>query len=602
MSFNQFSDRLLPSCLETLLDHAKQSIEWANNAQDIVKWVKNNRFILGEPWSYESSGPKVEWGAYDIKHDKMPRPYLLDFVRDQTPEKSICKNRQSEISENHINEALYYCLSRPYTRISHLFASNAMSDAISNEKLMPAISGSPNINEHLIACAVRRYAFDNGSSLTINGVLQRAGGRASSRDILIFDEIDSMPESVFGVYEELLSHSALRFIRKISTPTIPQVGIDAVVRKGSGFEWLIKCEKCKKEQFFSYPDNIINYFDPSNYDQDDPKYQKRLDKTYFGCKFCKEYIDRGSSWYLSTSKWVAQRPSLVGIHNSYYICAPMIPWKTGKELTKSSHALYNYPHQFVNEKWGCAYMKTDQRLGEHEIRACECVWGMTNMRIPALFNISVGIDFGLHSSWILVLANGMEAVRPNRKNIIYVEEINALTLKQNGFGTDTTEHIKRVRQLCDMFQPDIIVGDVGGLGLDRVVYLTKWFPDKAWGCFFDTAEEGRQIRKSKYLRPMWNKAQRRVTISKVNSWKEIIGEFRRQSFLIPRIDSDIILKLLKHLTALGIQPRWSESYQKEFEVVVRIRPEDHLACALMYAVAGWNELTKYKFSSVPGIA
>ncbi len=599
-----FKDILVHEFAQDVSEFVQQAIAWEEAKQDVPTWVEQNRYILGEPWSYASTGPKIEWGQFDIRHKKLPRPYLLQFVRDQAPERSVIKNRQSELTENHINEALYYCLTRPHTRVGHIFPTLELSHAISAEKVLPAIEESPEILKQLKGVgAVRRYPFRNGSMYTLNGALSRAGGRAASRDILIFDEVDSMPESIFGIYEELLSHSAMRLIRKISTPTVPQVGIDRIVRQGCEYEWWVTCSKCKKMQVFTYPENLINYFELSQYDRDDPRYLKRLDKVYIGCKFCKEYIDRGGKQYLKTSRWIPKKPELSQVHASYHINVFMIPWKTGKEITRRMHELVNYSWQGHNEVIGVAYIKSEQRLAEHEIRGCERPWKMIHARVAAMSNVSVGIDWGEKQSWLVVSASGVEASNPNKRCVVYVEEINAESLKRNGFGGGTEDHVKRAKQVCDLFGADVIVSDANGLGVDRTAYLIKWYPKRAWGCFFDTAEEGRQIRKSKLLEPQFQENQRRVTISKVNTWKEIQGEFRRGviGFASSMDDIGIMTKFIKHQMSLGVQPRWSTEYEREFEAVVKFSDQDHLADSHQYSKIGWDKLTGNRFQHTPGV-
>ena len=153
--------------LNQLYDYAKQSLEWEKQSQDVVAWVEANRYILGEPWSYESTGPKIEYGDFDIVHDKLPRPYLLEFVRDQTPVKSIIKARQTEQTENQVNEALFYCLTRPHTRISHIFPTLELGDSISQEKIAPAIYDSPNIVKHMTGTGAVTLPWDTGNELPL---------------------------------------------------------------------------------------------------------------------------------------------------------------------------------------------------------------------------------------------------------------------------------------------------------------------------------------------------------------------------------------------------------------------------------------------------
>lgn len=590
--------------ISSLDDTVNDVVQRSKSSVDMPTWISTNRWIYGDKWSYESVGPLIEYGNHDKPIKRLNRPYLYAYLRDKTRTKSIIKSRQSELTENSINEALYYCITRPHTKVSHIFPTDELGDAISREKIRPAINESPDIYKYLSGQgAVRSYEFNTGGLYTISGALKKAGGRASSRDMIIWDETDQIAESVFGVFEEVLSHSPLRLRRYLSTPTVPGIGIHKRVSSGCEYEWTIKCHKCKKEQIFTWPDNIINYFHLGNYEQDDPDYIKKLKNTYIGCKFCKAYIDRNTVFYEKTSKWIPKKPNLVNDHASYHLNAMMIAWKTGCELVRKVHELADYEWQAQNEILGYAYVKSEGRLTDNDILECVAPWQMLRNRISVSRNLSAGIDWGEKSSWIVIIANGIEVSSPDKACVIYIEEINSETLKINGFRGKTTDHVFRVKQLVDLFGCEIVVNDANGMGIDRNKYLIDQFNKRAWGCFFDTAEMGKQIRHSRLQIPTWSDGARRVTISKVNTLKEIHNLYRRRMLALPAIrgnDTDVIRKFIEHCKNLAIQPKWNSEYGREYEVVVKVGVHDHFCDALMYAKIGNDKLTGGK-SRTPGI-
>ena len=58
---------------------------------------------------------------------------------------------------------------------------------------------------------------------------------------------------------------------------------------------------------------------------------------------------------------------------------------------------------------------------------------------------------------------------------------------------------------------------------------------------------------------------------------------------------------VKHMQALGVQPRWSTEYEREFEIVVRMHKQDHFACSTLYAHEAWKKLVGNKFQHGPGV-
>lgn len=589
-----------------ITEHAENVLNWEKLRSNQVKWIEDHRWINGKPWSYESSGPFIEYGDKDKKHDVLPRPYLLSFLLDQCRVKSIEKPRQSELTENHVNEGLWQGSTRPNTSIAHVFPTQELGNSVSTEKIQTALYESPRIAKNVKRpYSVKRYKFKNNSIYSIIGAVSTFGGRATPRDIIIWDEVDLIPESVFGVYERMLEHSALRILRYISTPTVPNIGIDARAQKGCGYEWLIRCPKCRKQQFFDFPENIINFFDITAYDPESPEYQKRLNKVYIGCRYCGHYVDRCSKFYTKNSKWIPKKPDLVGIHNSYFLTQLMIPWKTGKEILRKFHELTGYIWQFYNEVLGKAYVKSGSQLTDQDIRKNCRPWGMMPARTSAMQCVSVGIDWGEKQSWVIVSAIGVEAAQPHKRCVVYAEEINEQVLKARGFKGDSDEHQLRAAQIIDAFGAEIIINDANGIGVDRNTYLVNRYPKKAWGAFFDTAEMKKQLSKSKMLVPVWSAGNKRVTFSKLNVWKEVQTEMKRELVRIPRPTGhkdDVIEKLIKHHQALVVQPRWNSEYEREYEMVVKVDKDDHLADADMYSALGCWKLMGNRSGRIPGVA
>ena len=256
---------------------------------------------------------------------KAPRPYLVQYLNDNTKDKTCIKCRQSEFTENETNENIYLCASRPYTNVRHIFPTSGMAQKISKEKISPAIELSPKLADLI----KRPYnlltkAFINGSFYTIDSSWTDYQGRGPSSDKLVFDEYESQNPKIEDVFSESTSHSELGRKTRISTPRFPNSGIDYMYNKGCGFVWFISCEKCKKEQVFSFPDNIINFFDAGFLDTSSEEYMGKLNKVYIGCKYCGAYIDRTSQYYITTSRWVSERPHLIGERSSYRVTYMML--------------------------------------------------------------------------------------------------------------------------------------------------------------------------------------------------------------------------------------------------------------------------------------
>lgn len=592
---------IIGQLFDDISNNIYNQISGENKKINVYDWPVKFRYIDNAPWSYENFATKLELGKYDIQPKKFLRPYLEKYLKDESPEKAIIKPRQSELTENQINQNLYYAIELKL-KIGHYFPTDDLGDAISNEKIATAIRESPYIANQLVGQGnVRRYIFNSGGLFTITGAMKKSGGRAGSRDILVFDEWDWIKESVLGVYKNMLSHSFYKWIRFISTGTAPGIGIDKQVNLGSDNNWFFKCPKCKKEQGYIWPDSIINIFERPA-DISNKKYYDRLNKVYIGCVKCGKYIDRNSLIYAKNALWVPKKKFLEGIYGSYRLTAPMIPWKTGKEIISEYHKLADYRSQFFNEVWGIAHIEGGSKISEAEIYACKGTYTQLRERIGILNNISVGIDWGINSSWILIIAGNMipGSVKPA---IIYLEEINLdVLLKNNIAMKDINGHLERVCQIIDIFRPEIIIDDQNGPGHAVHGQLAQRYPGRTWGVFYDTSEGRKTPRLSKLLEPQWNDSQKRLTISKVRGIKSMIYTFRNQDILIPEFgeNQEVMHTFVRHMQGLSIQNRLDIESQRDFEVPIKLGPE-HFFDTTIYALTGYNSLIPNYSNESPGV-
>lgn len=575
---------------------------------DPAEWIQDNCYVNGHKISFTAPGGKQHLGDYDIESKIMHRPYIYGYLRDTADEKSVIKPRQSEFTVTNINQNLYNCLINK-CNVEHVFPTDKIATNISREKISPAIHDSPTLGRRLVGTGnVHSYQFPGPAFYSISGALDKAAGRATSRDFILFDEWDEIPESVAGVFLGQLEHSQWQKSGYVSTATVPEIGIDAKVKQGCEFEHYYQCQHCDEWQTFTFPESIINFFEVSHVDPEDPKYFERLNKTYFGCIHCKEPVDRNGKHYLKTAHWKAKKRHLIGIKSSYYVTAAMLAWKTAKEILMAYHFYYKkgMVYQFFNEKWGTAFMESGRRLEESEMFGLTKRYAPFSLRNDALSCMSIGIDWGKFESWLVISARGIEAGQ-YRRSIIYTENICAESLKENGFTiTDETQHVKRAIQIIKRFRPDIVVDDPIGIGIDRHAELRREFPELVYGGQFDTQEKNKQILQSAMLEPTWSESQHKVTIPKVKLVKEIINEIRAKDVGYPLLSGDKEQENFRNFTLhhhnLGVQTRYDEKTERSYELVVKFGP-DHYFDADMYSKVGFDELYGKKGSmAVPGIA
>lgn len=563
--------------------------------------MTDNCYIGNKKLSFESPGPLIEYGKYDIRSNKLLRPYMPQFLNDDAKDKSVIKCRQSEFTVTTINDNLYYIIVHG-CHISHVFPSAKVANSVSIEKISTAIKNSPEISEWLIRDAVHRYMFSNDGIYYIGGVLDKAAGRAPSRDRIVFDEYDSIPESIVPALLGSLKHSKWQMELYIGTGTVPGYGIDKKVKDGCEWEWEFTCPSCGVSQKFEFPDNIINFFDVTELDRDDPEYKKRIDEVYIGCKICKSYIDRNSEQYVANSRWATEKVSIKDERSSYYVVAPMLAWKTGKGLIQVYHTYESqgYISQFWNEEWGSAHIVGGFQLTDQEINSIQMQYHEMKMRSHLIENVSIGIDWGQRESWVVVSAHisGYD----DKRSIIGLYVIDHKLLSEMGLKNDPHNHVEAASSIIEKYRPDIVIDDANGIGIYPHSILKLRFPGIVWGSFFDTAEINREHEQSKMLEPVWSESQGKVTLPKVKTIKDIMGEIRKEKLTLPIMDDpEIIKKFAFHHKNLIIQGRLNIEKNIEYQTAVKSGP-DHFFDANMYSKIGFDKITGNNIVDCAGVA
>lgn len=499
----------------------------------------------------------------------------------------------SEFTENEFNLNLELTLRRPYTNVLHIFPTRKLAENIGKTKILAAVQSSPSIYEKVIKpLGSTLYRWINGSIYAVDGAGGSIGGRGGSYDKLTYDEYEKLTPTVEGVFNELISHSALKKITRISTPLFPGGGIDAKYNEGCQFNWWIICPECGHAQKMSFPTSIVNFFELEYMQMDSIEYLEKLDNVYLGCKLCKTYIDRTSRHYLVTSKWIANKPHLVGIKSSYRVTSFMLPWKTAKEILYKYHSSM-FVHQFYNEVLGLAYRSEDATIDEAVFRQCE-KHSLKNSSLPMqnLKRVSIGVDWGV-VSWVVIRACGIPP-ETKKTHIVYVERIDKQSLIAHGYKGEQTDHVKRVEELAILFKAQIIINDANGIGVDRNSYLINKYPGKAFGCFYDTAEIVRQKMKSKVIEPLWTKD--KVTVSRVGSFKLLLQEYMTRDengkpyVYFPRIDNNVE-EFVRHHLNIGIERMFDEKTGAVYEVVGS-SGDDHLIHADNYSKIGFDYINR----------
>jgi len=204
-------------------------------------------------------------------------------------------------------------------------------------------------------------------------------------DLNIYDEEDRSKQDIIDIYASRLDHSQYKGEWHFSNPSVEGNGVSRYWRKSDQKEWFIKCPKCKKKQYLSWPESIC------------------MERQVFQCKFCKEEI---SDQVRKRGEWVQKYKDKE--FSGYHISQMMVTWKSAKDIieayeTKPIDIFYNFTLGLPYVGEGNRLEKDDfmQNVGDHPNDLENCVIGCDsgNQKHFVIGNKYGLFTYGVTESW-----------------------------------------------------------------------------------------------------------------------------------------------------------------------------------------------------------
>lgn len=209
------------------LERLKSSTLNRFTMESIPEWITTNTFINGEPYSYRD-------------HE-----YQYAILSDGSREIVVRKCSQVGLSETSARMALALCaVTRGYT-VAYTLPTAGFASTFMKTRIDPVIQGSPYLKDML------QGELDNTEVKKIGDSFLYLRGAQSSNapisvpcDHLIHDEVDFSDPEVLSQYQSRLTHSKFKRKTKLSTPTLPDRGIDYEFQRSRRKFNMVKCSCC----------------------------------------------------------------------------------------------------------------------------------------------------------------------------------------------------------------------------------------------------------------------------------------------------------------------------------------------------------------------
>lgn len=224
----------------------------------------------------------------------------------------------------------------------------------------------------------------------IRGAQSRTGGKSVPAGVLVLDEIDEIPTDFIPLVRERMSGQIDKLEWDISTPTIPDYGIDKLWSESSQERFFFPCPSCTRLIDLTYPEclEVVG---------DDPDSTKVLKESYLKCPLCQVKIPHEAKPALfAKAEFVPtiQGKEKRGFHVNQLYSSTVTP---GEVAAASIRAQLNEvdEQEFWNSKMGKAHAPKGSKLTANLINACRS----THLNGSAPYHpiVTMGVDVG---SWL----------------------------------------------------------------------------------------------------------------------------------------------------------------------------------------------------------
>lgn len=309
-----------------------------------------------------------------IKHTKIAgRPYSFkdheyqeELLRDTGRETVTRKCSQVGISEMSARKSLALtCLLRAYT-IAYTLPTAGFAAVFMKTRIKPIIDASPYIAELVNPNNDNNEVKQIGDSfLYLKGAQSSNAPISVPCDHIIHDEVDFCDPATLSQYHSRLSHSPYKRKDKLSTPTLPDRGIDYEFQRSRRKFNFVKCSCCG---FYFAPDYFAHVRIPG-FIEDIREITKanlhlhRYDEAFVECPKC----GGKPSLQHEHREWVFENPNDNFIATGYQITPFDAPNIISVPYLVESSTQYKRYVDFINFGLGLPTMDADATLTEGEL-------------------------------------------------------------------------------------------------------------------------------------------------------------------------------------------------------------------------------------------
>lgn len=312
---------------------------------------------LSPSFRLNAQGVTIDGGA---RIDFKRYPFVPHIIDSRARRTTVIKSAQLGISIACILKALEGARMGGLRGILYGFPSDREVQDFSKARLAPILSQNAHVWGDSIGDAESAGLRQIGNTfLYFRGIGQKGASPSKSLSViksipidwLFLDEADEMDDSRIDAVEHRLDGSLCPEQTSLSTPTLPEYGVDLAYKSSNQMTWHWQCPKCNGWTCLedTYPDCIA---EPVNGD------------AHYLCAKCRGPLEK------VYGEWIAKRPEITD-HLGYWVSQLCSPTKTANDILLAADEAIRRGRmrEFYNQTLGRAYAEVEDQITEAQLTA-----------------------------------------------------------------------------------------------------------------------------------------------------------------------------------------------------------------------------------------
>ena len=370
-------------------------------AEQIV--AKSKRKLLNKASTWAESYrvmTKTFPGLWKFDHHPWARQ-----IHDDNNEVIVCqKAAQMAISECAINRTFFKMDVLGQDVLYLLPNSKPDASDFSTGRFEPALQASEHLQKMFSDTKNIGMKKAGTAILYIRGSRSESQLKSIPTGNIVYDEYDEMADGVRALAQERMSGQAERSEFLLSTPTIPDFGINAEFLASDQKHFFFRCPRCGQLEELTSVDNLVIVGERWN----DP----RINESHLICKNTKLILPHETKIeWLNTGIWVPKEhnTSVSGYHINQLYSMVAHPSKYAMaKLRGDEHPAY--AQEYSKSKEGLPYIETGARVTDEELEYATRDYQMVSMWQGGFTVMGVDVGTRLHYEVIEVKFSNNMAV------------------------------------------------------------------------------------------------------------------------------------------------------------------------------------------------